>query len=192
MSEAVQVVILAGGASRRYGQDKAQALFAGVPMLTRLLQQLRLAGHEPLIQGRLPTSEDDWHGLADAQANAGPAAALHSAMSQYPNHSVLLLAVDLAALQAQHIHWLLAQNCGQHGCVPRLDDDHLQPCAALYRPCFALVLAASLATGRRSLHAAIGDGNLSHPRVPPHMTPALRGCNTPAEAAALLSHLESP
>ena len=84
-------VVLAGGQSRRFGSDKAMALIAGRPLLTRALASLERQCDAVVVAGRAP-------GIADRpQAGMGPLGGLNGALHHAAAHgfdAVLAIPVD--------------------------------------------------------------------------------------------------
>jgi molybdopterin-guanine dinucleotide biosynthesis protein A len=178
-------VILAGGAARRFGRDKALEPIAGRRCLERVHDAARAAGLETLVLGRVPTADDAWRGLADARPGEGPLAALAQAVELAAGREVVLLACDLPCLTSDLLAWLLARPLGVEGCLPRDAAGRDEPCCARYRPAVAPRLAAALARGERALHRCLRDAALSRPVVPAALAQQLHNLNTPDDLAAL-------
>ncbi len=127
-------VILAGGASRRMGQDKAWLLFDGQPLLVRALATVREAGiEEILISGRAGT---DYSALGcpvlfDHENGCGPIAGLQRALEEAQAPQVLVLAVDLPRMTPVFLRRLAARCDALTGVLPRLKGK-LEPLAAIY------------------------------------------------------------
>ncbi|HKY47792.1 MAG TPA: molybdenum cofactor guanylyltransferase [Acidimicrobiia bacterium] len=84
-------VVLAGGAGKRMGQDKAEVVVADRPMIAWVIAALEPVVDRVIISGRT----GGWHGhggLADLEEVAGPLAGL--AASLRLGEPVLLVAVD--------------------------------------------------------------------------------------------------
>lgn len=97
-------LILAGGQSRRMGEDKAALPWRGQALLDHLMDILRQAGaRQVLISGRQP----DGRGIADLYPGTGPLGGLASALPQLDNGPLLLLPVDLPLIHAAVLHPLL-------------------------------------------------------------------------------------
>ncbi len=93
--------VLAGGASRRFGSDKAQALIDGRPMLDHVLDALRPQVDAVVVCGR------QWRGevmLDDLRSERiGPLAGLEAALDHAARHgfaAVLTVPVDSLPLPA--------------------------------------------------------------------------------------------
>lgn len=152
-------VVLAGGASRRLGQDKATLEVAGETLVARAASRLAAAGVAEVVvadAGRrlvagLPS-------LAEGPG-AGPAAGILGAAAARPGRPLLVLACDLPAVPAE----LLAHLTGIEGAdwvVPE-GPAGLEPLCALYRPRALESLAARVTAGRFALHPLAADPGLA-------------------------------
>ncbi|MGV3526993.1 MAG: molybdenum cofactor guanylyltransferase [Candidatus Sericytochromatia bacterium] len=155
--EAPPAYILAGGASRRFGSDKARAPVAGQPLLLHMAALLRPWVSELHVIGReadqyadlgLPT-------LGDLRPGLGPLGGLHTALEHSAaqnsgNGWVLLASCDTwGVTDAQLQHLLSASRHKVHAVAWR--DSHWQPLWALYHVSLAPEVAARLARGERAL-----------------------------------------
>jgi len=165
--------VLAGGASRRFGSDKALAPMGGTPMLDHVVKTLTPQVAEVVICGR---SWANLRTLPDASADRiGPLAGLESALRYAAANrfdAVLTTPVDVVPLP----HDLIAHLAGPRPAV--FEDQWLigyWP-AALHAP-----LARFLATGNRRWRAWLDDAGAD--RIPePH---PLHNLNTREEWAAV-------
>jgi molybdopterin-guanine dinucleotide biosynthesis protein A len=196
-------VVLAGGASRRLGQDKALLRTgAGATLLERTVATLHAAGLRQVVlsvstveRGRI--LQDAVRAVAglrlvvDAEPGRGPLGALHAALSAVPHHHVLLVACDMPRLHVAALRAVLAEPRDADAVVPRVAGRD-QPLAALYGPACLPLTARLLGQGRlamRDLLAAPGlrvrfldDTCLARAGVP---AAAFDNVNTPADLEAL-------
>lgn len=110
--------VLAGGASRRMGADKALIPVDGVPLAVRTAQTLRAAGCGPVwLVGSQPALHNlDWPSLPDAPgAGHHPLRGVVAALRASTQPLVLICPCDLPALTADAVRRLL---------------DHGGPCVA--------------------------------------------------------------
>lgn len=84
-------VVLAGGASRRMGSDKALCDVGGRPMISWVMDALGSVADQVVVAGR-PGGWDGHPGLADPDGIAGPLAGLAAGLER--GQPVLLVAVD--------------------------------------------------------------------------------------------------
>jgi molybdopterin-guanine dinucleotide biosynthesis protein A len=196
-------VVLAGGASRRLGQDKALLrIGAGPTLLERTVATVHAAGLREVVlsvstveRGRiLRDAVPAVAGLrlvVDAEPGRGPLGALHAALSAVPHHHVLLVACDMPRLHVAALRALLEEPRDADAVVPRVAG-RAQPLAALYGPACLPLTARLLAQGRlamRDLLAAPGlrvrvldEGCLARAGVP---AAAFDNVNTLADLEAL-------
>ena len=143
-SSGFSAVILAGGRSSRMGRDKAFVEMGGRPLLARQLEMVRSLGtDEVFISGRPNTDYTAFAVpvLLDQFPDAGPLAGIHAALTAANNPLLLVLAVDLPAMDAPVLHRLLQVAPGK-GVIPRLGGQ-VEPLADIY-PVSALALLTQL------------------------------------------------
>ena len=140
-------IVLAGGASRRMGSDKALLAVGGASLPAAAAERLAMICDEVAVadgaRGVLPGRPS----LPDGPGR-GPAAGILGAAAAYPGRPLLVLACDLPGVPAA----LLAELLRSPGCdwaVPRWRGG-LEPLCALYAPAALAVLAERV---RRGLHA---------------------------------------
>jgi len=133
---------LAGGKSTRMGTDKSFLRVGDALLIERQLRCLRAArAAEVLISGRCGV---DYSGLGhavihDEQPDSGPLAGVAAALRASSCSIVLVLAVDMPAMNPAMLNKILLRCADNLGCVP-VDHDGFQPLAAAY-PKTALSLA---------------------------------------------------
>ncbi len=134
-------VVLAGGASRRMGWDKA---LSGLPALAA--ERLAAVCAEVAVADRGRGLLPGFPSLQDAPGG-GPVAAILGAAAAYPGRPLLVLACDLPRVPVE----LLAELASSDACdwaVPRWGRG-LEPLCALYSPAAVALLAE---TGLRAPH----------------------------------------
>lgn len=94
-------VVLAGGASRRMGRDKAALLIGGEPLLRRAVGRLRLALAEVIVVGApaLASLVPDTRIMADKWPGRGPLGALATALGATDASWVVMVACDMPFTQ---------------------------------------------------------------------------------------------
>jgi molybdopterin-guanine dinucleotide biosynthesis protein A len=138
-------VILAGGMSSRMGSDKAFLRIGGQTLLARQIEAARAAGAvEVFISGNTATDYSPFRCrvLADRLENTGPLAGIEAALAHASHPHVLVLAVDLPAMQPELLDRLAGHCTPAAGAVPRVNG-FWEPLAAFY-PRAALPLARQL------------------------------------------------
>ena len=152
-------LILAGGASRRFGRDKALATLDGVPFVARVHTALSAHAASVLVAtGPTPRAYPvDARVVLDAVPDGGPLAGLAAGLAACETPWLVSAAVDLPFLTVEALQPLL-------GDVPEAvdvavalaDDGRRQPTVALWRVAtVGTVVAERLAAGRLALHGLV-------------------------------------
>ena len=135
--------LLAGGQSTRMGRDKA---LLPIPGSGRLLWQHQLA-----VLCELKPETIFWSGhprsgmpaevrvLPDEIENAGPLGGISACLNELESDLLVVLAVDLACMDASYLGKLVQHCTPTRGAVPQKGDD-FEPLAAVY-PALLLTLA---------------------------------------------------
>ncbi len=91
-------IILAGGASRRFGSDKAHFVVDGQTMLDRVIAVAAQVASPLLVVGSRQPVPAPGQAVADLEPGGGPVQAVAAALRQAPACDWLLLACDLPYL----------------------------------------------------------------------------------------------
>jgi len=134
--------VLAGGASRRMGRDKARIEIDGKTLLERNLDVLVPVCDELLVVAREPERYADLAGdrarlVADRFDAGGALAGLHAAVEAAAADACLVLAVDLPSVQPGLLS-LIADRVGEADALVPLVAGRFEPLCALYhKACLA-------------------------------------------------------
>lgn len=152
MTDGVVGVVLAGGASRRMGRDKARLELDGVNLAQGALVKLAAVCDTVLLADGGRGSAPGWTSIADGPGR-GPAAGLLAAAERHPESSLLVLACDLPLVPAGLLSRLAAPGRAVPAAalVPRWRRG-IEPLCARYSPAALERLAARVATGNFALH----------------------------------------
>ncbi len=131
-------VVLAGGSSERMGRDKATVapIEAGFPtLLDRQLDLLRRVGVDPLLLsvGSGATGDSSVRVVRDASNQEGPLGGIVAAQRIAPRQHLLVLAVDMGAVELGFLRRLIASTSSKAGAVPRVSG-RWEPLCAVYPP----------------------------------------------------------
>ncbi|GMU64895.1 MAG: hypothetical protein AMXMBFR36_11690 [Acidobacteriota bacterium] len=160
--------LLVGGASRRFGRDKALALLEGRPLAERVAAALAAVSREVVLLGAgpVPASLDAMARIADDPRGRGPLAGLLGAFAARPDSAWLVAACDQPWLDESALAWLLGERTpGAIAVLPRRGGPGVEPFPAVYEPGAAPVLAL-LAEGGGSLQPLAARDDVATPRVP--------------------------
>lgn len=175
-------LVLAGGDSRRMGEDKGRVPIAGrtqvercVELLAPLCGEVRVsvresqAGLEPY--SRLPLVVDDG-------SLRGPAAGLVGAWQRMPDRALLVLAVDLPLADRALLECLIGRRSPDRLATAYVHPDGtIEPLCAIWEPRAAPMLDAARRSGSVSLRQLLESGDIV--RVRPERPDQLVSANTP-------------
>lgn len=184
--------VLAGGASRRMGTDKATLEVGGRPMAGRVVAALRDAGCHPVVAvggDRRLGDVLDVEVVADRWPGSGPLGGIITALEHAGGAPVIVAACDLPWISGAVIGELLgasraAAATGQPGAVDGpwqvvvARTVRLEPLCALWLPSAHAQLTAAFEAGERAVHVAMGHLRVLQCAVDPQ---ALRNVNTPGD-----------
>jgi molybdopterin-guanine dinucleotide biosynthesis protein A len=192
-------IVLAGGGSRRMGQDKAWLELDGQPLLARVIELLARRCTPIVVSARpgqsLPTfaGAETWR-VDDPIADAGPLVGVLAALERLESHRVAvayLCSCDAAGLSERHVDFMLERlrmNDGAIAAVPVDVDGRRHPLAAAIQVAVMRARAAAqLAAGDLRLQSLFRAPDVVEiPRAELPDPEVLAACNTPQEWDELL------
>lgn len=167
-------LILAGGRSRRMGEDKARLALADGTLLAWQVARLAPYCHRLVVSGDYP----EFDSLPDVQTDLGPLGGLQAAALRFPGASLWALPVDMPAFDGVHLQALMQEPTAAHY------REHPLPAFFADTRAVAAAIAAMLALPEpdrsiRELHRRLGSVALPAPDAA-----VLRNLNTPDEWAS--------
>jgi molybdopterin-guanine dinucleotide biosynthesis protein A len=158
---AASAIVLAGGRSSRMGRPKAALDFGGVPILTRIISELKRRFAEVVVVAA-PESEDSLQMdlpaikiVRDDTAYQGPLDALRHGLDAVSNEVAFACSCDLPLLDSDVAAAIVAMLGDFDAAIP-IVGEKLQPLHAAYRKRCASALAALGMRGESRL-IAIAD-----------------------------------
>lgn len=151
-------VVLAGGASRRLGEDKALLAADGMSLAARAAGKLRAVCPEVAVADGGRAVVPGLPSLPDGPGR-GPAAGVLGGAAAYPGRALLVLACDLPEVPTALLAELLVSGKGDW-VVPRWDG-RLEPLCALYRPAALAALARRVSAGEHALHRLLQEPRIT-------------------------------
>lgn len=151
-------LILAGGASRRMGRDKAALTLGGRTLLDRTIHVLESVVDEVLVVGgsdRVP-SAPEVRLIRDDVPNAGPLGGLLAGLRRVGSQYALAVACDLPFLEAGVLRYLLDLAPGYDAVVPQVDGQN-QTLHAVYASSVDAVIARHIARGQLRLDGVLPE-----------------------------------
>lgn len=154
MIEDCTALILAGGDSRRMGQDKATLQLDNRSLLEHVIIAMRQVFPDVIVSVRQPRAELQHQQVCDTQPDSGPLAGLTAGMARAQTRWVFAIACDMPFIAPVLVQYLASLRAGHQAVVPRIGA-HPQPLAAYYRRDVLPDLQASLQQRNLSLRAAL-------------------------------------
>ena len=175
-------IVLAGGLSRRMGQNKAELRLNGKTFLELQIDKFRELGIEDvMLSGADCPALPGVRVIPDEYTGRGPLAGLHACLRAAVNPACLVLSVDVPLVPSN----ALAQLCRAHGggVTVLRHGDWEEPLIGVYDRAVAADIAALLETGRGAVRA-LRQTVLWRCFDYPGPEELLINCNTPEDFAA--------
>lgn len=174
--------VLAGGASKRMGKDKALLPFGGNVLVAHVaLSVLAAAGSVSLVGPPDAYRHLDFPVVPDLYPGFGPVGGVVTALFASGAEWNLIVACDMPGVSGEFLAALLAEaiDSGAECTVPHTPNGRLHAMCAVYRQTARLPLLRAVEAGIHKLHDAIEELNVHlYPVSAPEL---LANVNTPAQ-----------
>jgi molybdopterin-guanine dinucleotide biosynthesis protein A len=155
----VSGAILAGGASRRMGRDKAFLEWEGRPLIAGIVERLR-----PVVDEVIVVADDTarYAGFADrcvpdVYRGVGTLGGIHAGLEAARHELVLVVACDMPFLKQEVLDWFVAAAGGNGGSEADLvilrHEAGVEPLHAVYRKSCLPAIEATIERGERCAFA---------------------------------------
>lgn len=153
MRHEAAAIILAGGGSRRMGQDKSLLPVSGRPMIQRIADQLTPMFDEILVGANEPEKYPFLLAriVPDRERGLGPLMGILSCLAASAHHLNFVTGCDIPDMHAGFITQMLREAEGYDIVVPRSADNRPEPLFAVYRKSVMPHAEAVLARGGRRI-----------------------------------------
>ena len=152
--QAVSAIVLAGGESRRLGQDKCMLPVEGQPLLARTLTLLASLADDLLVVSNNPQRIADLgfpvRLVPDQQSGVGALMGLYSGLKAARHDRAVAVACDMPFLSLPLLRYMVGLAADYDIVLPRLGD-LVEPLHAVYRKSCLLPMERHLALGRRRI-----------------------------------------
>lgn len=158
-------VILAGGKSRRMGQDKSLMLHEGKPLIERVSQQIKPYFNELLISSNRPDQLGFLNCpiLVDSELDCGPVMGITTALEQAKHELLFVLGCDIPDIDIPFVESLYRLAQTADAVVPMGADKRPEPLFAFYRRTVLPNARALLARGGRRVIDILPGLHVQHP-----------------------------
>jgi len=150
----ITAILLAGGSSRRMGENKAMTIIRGLPLIQIVHMQLESIFDEVIISAG-DTGLYAFLGspiIPDEKPNSGPLMGLYSAMKAASNPVVFACACDIPMISEDYVDELY-QTLGPHDAAVPITQkpDHYEPLFAFYKSTVIPTIENSLSDSQRRM-----------------------------------------
>lgn len=152
MSTDITGVILAGGRSSRFGENKALVKFQGIPLIDRVINVMSPLFSDLLIVTNTPElyAARNLPVVADTEPYQGPLGGIFTALRHTSNDRVFVVGCDMPLLQPSIINQVI-QAAGDADVAIPIHDGVREYLMALYSRRLLPEMCHALREGRRSL-----------------------------------------
>lgn len=160
-------IVLAGGRSRRLGQDKCRLPFGGTTLLSHVVGRVAQACTPVIVVARAASDYPDCGArvVGDRRPGAGPLAGLAVGLAATDTACAAVVACDAPFIAPALLRGLLGLAPDWDAVVPVIAG-RAQPLCAVYRREVATVAEVMLARGERAAHRLLAQPGLRVRRVP--------------------------
>jgi molybdopterin-guanine dinucleotide biosynthesis protein A len=189
-------IIMAGGDSRRMGQDKANILLGERTLLQSVAATLQPLFSEVIISVRQPRPEIDLVQVCDDPAHSGPLAGLAAVLERATTPWIFVVACDMPFITPAVIEYLALQRADCQAVVPVVGG-YPQSLAAFYaKSCLEVVRDILNSNGKHSFRALLDKMQVCYVSEDEMLAvdPQLRSffdLDTPQDVALAMNHGEA-
>ena len=155
----ISVMVLAGGASRRMGSNKALLeLPSGETLIERVLSTLRPLSDDFVVVSNTPElyAHLDARQVSDEYEDAGPLAGLHAGLQAARHDWAFAVACDMPLVDHRLVRFMAVLTEGHDAIVPWVAGE-LEPLHALYSKRCLPAIVSHLEAGHRRMISFLGD-----------------------------------
>ncbi|NJE75478.1 molybdenum cofactor guanylyltransferase MobA [Thermococcus sp. ES12] len=185
--------VLAGGRSRRFGDDKLLFRIDGRPLILHAIERLESASliREVVIVASADNAGKLGHlgyGVVVDELSAGPIGGVYTALGL---GDAFVVAGDMPLIVPEFVDYIVREfgKSGKAVCVPRWENGYLEPLHAAYSKAFRRVLDEKIKIGKYSLNDAIRSADACYLDVdglPPHWRESFFNVNRRSDLTKLL------
>jgi len=185
-------VILAGGASRRMGQDKSMLPVQGTSLIRHILQQVESHFDEVIISSNTPEAHQ-FPGVrivSDPEKGRGPLVGIFTALQASSHAMNFVIACDIPMIDTHLAKHLLRLSQGYDAVIPRSGSGFFEPLFAVYRRSLLGDMEKTLAQGRNRILDALKASQVLYVDLSELQAQSLMNLNTRDDYHAFIEMLE--
>ncbi len=187
-------IILAGGKSRRFGEDKSLVNAAdGSSFINMVYDQLKPIFDEIIISTNDPSKYEipDAKMVADKFPDSGPLVGIGSALEKSSNEMNFVIACDMPEINVELINRLVDGLCGYDAVIPYTEDARMEPLFATYRKSVSKIIFETLSDGKRKVRDVFPRINVNYLELSDVQRKGLTNLNTRDEYHAWLKKTQN-
>ncbi len=149
-------VILAGGASSRFGSNKALALLNGRPLISHVASTLENIFGDLLLVTNVPETYAflHWPMTGDLYSGGGPLAGIHAALQTISTEQACIIGCDMPFVQSGLIRYMCALPGNWDAAIP-WHNRGPEPLCGVYRKSCLPVMEKHLNAGQKKIRIAL-------------------------------------
>lgn len=173
-------VVLAGGASRRMGQDKSMLQVQGTSLAQHILQQVQCHFDEVIISSNSP----DLHQfpgvkiVSDLEPGRGPLMGIYAALKVSTHVHNFVIACDIPVIDMHLVRHLLKLAPDYDAVIPRSGPGLFEPLFAVYKRFLLEAMKNTLAQGRNRILDALAGCKVQYVDLSALQAQSLMNLNT--------------
>lgn len=154
----LQGIVLAGGKSSRFGEDKALALVDGIPIIQRVLNLLIELHFDPCV---ITSASRDYSFLnckikRDLVSENGPLGGIYTAFCKFEHVPLVILTCDMPLVSSETLCALKEAHASGHKVTLfQKEDGNPEPFPGVYEPCLKLLARDCIRTNILSMQQFI-------------------------------------
>jgi len=171
-------VIMAGGKSKRMGQDKSMLLINGVPAIKYIYAQLK-SHFDQIIVSSNNSAKHSFDGaevVPDEAAGKGPLMGIASALRVSRNDVNFVTACDIPEIVMGFVRQMVRESSGFDAVVPQTEESKYEPLFAVYKKSMLSKIDKSIFAGKHKIIDPLDNCKVNY--IDPGGDLQLRNLNT--------------
>jgi molybdopterin-guanine dinucleotide biosynthesis protein A len=185
-------VILAGGASRRMGQDKSMLPVQGTSLIRHILEQVEMHFDEIIISSNTPEAHQ-FPGVklvSDPEKGRGPLMGIFTALQASSHSANFVIACDIPMVDACLAKYLVNLAQDYDAVIPRSGPGFFEPLFAVYKRSLLDDMEKTLAQGRNRILDALEASQVLYVDLSELQAQSLLNLNTQHDYHSFIEMLE--